>query len=670
MRKLINKKECKKYASSSFPMKTNAGIIHCNKVKYIVRCKMKNINHSRTLILYIYVRENLQKNDFTPKYIVFQTKEDFTTLKNNNGKISWLKGKLENLDRIYNFTSKCAFFRSDDEKLIIDFCKNETDGGFNVLERFQNSIQYEKGIEAKHKRQRVTINRMANIQNLPRNFKHWIHKKAMNHYIFYDYLRNKKKLTGVCTACNHTVNVPDAKHNSTGICPYCKHKIKYKARSRSRYLVDRDTVQIIQRYAENEFIVRIFKYYNKYVNSEQFEFDLYETARLFITWNGSAVETEWYHKNYEHRDITPWKPGMLAEYIFYTYQFNGDYKGYLYTDNLDNVLLNSPWQYSQLKEYSIMKSEPFRVLSYFETYWDYPMLEYFLKLKLYRLAEYLVTEKSSDIDRLINRCGKNINDTLGIDKSYLRLLQEVNPSGPQLKMIREMIDNNIVPDTKLLTWCTVRNITDARHVLTPLKFMTVHKLIKYTEEQFFKFRRVSYLDTEHPYGSISNLLIDYNDYLIMSDALNHDMKNDFVLFPDNLPQEHDRVNELSEPEILEAYNTKISKDYMRLNSRYSYEKLGFMIIPPKSADEIVAEGHKLHHCVGNYVKSVVKNECVILFLRRAEKPDKPYCTIEIKKGEIAQARMNQNKQPPKKVDNFLRLWESNVLYQSNVKKAA
>ena len=98
MRKLINKKECKKYASPNITIETSAGIIHCNKVKYIVRCEMKNINHSRTLILYIYVRENLLKNDFTPKYIVFQTKEDFTTLKNNNGKISWLKGKLENLD--------------------------------------------------------------------------------------------------------------------------------------------------------------------------------------------------------------------------------------------------------------------------------------------------------------------------------------------------------------------------------------------------------------------------------------------------------------------------------------------------------------------------------------------------------------------------------------------
>ncbi len=670
MRKLINKKECKKYASPNITIETSDGIIHCNKVKYIVCCEVKNINHSRTLVLYFYDRKNLLKNDFTPKYIVFQTKEDFTTLKNINGKISWLKGKLENLDKNYNFTEKCAFYSYDDEKLIINFCKNEIDGGFNVLERFQNSIHYEKGIEAKHKRQRITINRMANIQILPRNFKHWIHKKAMNHYIFYDYQRNKRNLTGICTACNHTVKVPDAKHNTVGICPYCKHKIKYKAKSRSKYISDRDTVQIIQRYAENEFIVRIFKYYNKYVNSKHFEFDLYETARLFITWDDSGFKTEWYHKKYEHRDITPWKPGMLAEYIFYTYQFNGDYKGYLYTDNLDNVLSNSPWQYSQLKEYSIMKSEPLRILPFFETYKNYPVLEYFLKLRLYRLAEYLVTESSYNVDRLINRRGKNINDTLGIDKSHLRLLQEVNPSGPQLKMIREMIENNIVPDIKLLTWCTARDITDANHVLTPLKFMTVHKLIKYAEEQFFKFRRESYLDTEHPYSSINSLLIDYNDYLIMSDALNHDMKNDFVLFPENLPQAHDKVNELSEPEILEAYNTKIGRDYEQLSSRYSFEKLGFLITPPKSADEIVTEGHKLHHCVGNYVKSVVKNECVILFLRKSDKPDKPYCTLEIKKGELAQARMNQNNDPPKKVNNFLKLWENNVLYQTNVKKAA
>ena len=200
--------------------------------------------------------------------------------------------------------------------------------------------------------------------------------------------------------------------------------------------------------------------------------------------------------------------------------------------------------------------------------------------------------------------------------------------------------------------------------------MTVHKFIKYAEEQFFKFRRVSWDQKEPCYGQMSNLLVDYNDYLIMSEALNYDMKNDFILFPESLPKEHDKVNELSEPEILEAYNTKIGRDYARLSSRYSYEKLGFLITPPKSADEIVAEGQKLHHCVGNYVKNVVKNNCVILFLRRTDEPDKPYCTLEIKKGEIAQARMNQNKEPPKKVNNFLKLWENNVLYQANTRKAA
>lgn len=670
MRRYISKKECKKFALPNLHFEENSGILHCDKVKYIIRCNIKYINHTRTLVLYIYERENLLENKHVPKYVIFQTKEDYITLKNINGMKTWLKSKLDNLERIYNFTNKCAFYTLEDENLVIKFCDNFKDNGFDAIYRLQSEIHYEKGIETKHRHQRITINRMANVQSLPRNFKHWIHKKVLKHYIFYDYQRNKKKITGVCTACNHTVSVPNAKNNTIDFCPYCKHKIKYKVRSRATYIVDRDTVQILQRYAENEFILRIYKYHNKFVKGELLDFSLYESARVFISWNDCDIKTEWFHHDFEYRDITPWKPGMLKEYIFYTYQFKGDYKGHLYCDNLDSVLLNSPWQYSQLKTYSDMIARPFYLLSFLETYWDYPMLEYFIKLKLYRLAEYLVTERNHNIDFILNRYGKSINDILGIGKAYLPILQEINPSGPQLKMIREMIDNNIFPDTKLLSWCTARNITDTNHVITPLKFMTAYKFIKYVEEQFFKFKRVSWSQKEPCYGYMSNLLNDYNDYLIMSEALNHDMKNDFVLFPENLPKEHDRVNELSEPEILEAYNTKIGKDYKILSSRYSYEKAGFLITPPKSADEIVAEGHKLHHCVGNYVKSVVKNETVILFLRRSEEPMKPYCTLEIKKGDIAQARMNQNKEPPKKVNNFLTLWKNNVLYSSNYKKVA
>ena len=122
MRKYINKKECRKFAFPNLHFEENSGIIHCDKVKYIVRCSLKNINHSRTLVIYIYIRKNLLENDYVPTYVVFQTKEDYITLKNVNGTTNWLKSKLDNLERIYNFTNKCAFYSLDDENLIVKFC--------------------------------------------------------------------------------------------------------------------------------------------------------------------------------------------------------------------------------------------------------------------------------------------------------------------------------------------------------------------------------------------------------------------------------------------------------------------------------------------------------------------------------------------------------------------
>jgi len=85
-------------------------------------------------------------------------------------------------------------------------------------------------------------------------------------------------------------------------------------------------------------------------------------------------------------------------------------------------------------------------------------------------------------------------------------------------------------------------------------------------------------------------------------------------------------------------------------------------VPPRSAKEIVQEGQALHHYVGQYVKNVVQSKCVILFIRQTNAPRKPYCTVELKNGEIVQARTEGNGNPPPDVQNFIEIWKQQVLY--------
>lgn len=76
---------------------------------------------------------------------------------------------------------------------------------------------------------------------------------------------------------------------------------------------------------------------------------------------------------------------------------------------------------------------------------------------------------------------------------------------------------------------------------------------------------------------------------------------------------------------------------------HEFEDEDFIVRLPRSADEIIEEGSKMHHCVGTYVKRVVSGETIILFLRRKSNIDKEYVTIEMTNdGRLRQLKCKNN----------------------------
>ena len=256
-------------------------------------------------------------------------------------------------------------------------------------------------------------------------------------------------------------------------------------------------------------------------------------------------------------------------------------------------------------------------------------------------------------------------------KAYLPFLREVNPGSRQLSLIKAMLNEGQRPDKELLKWCAKFDVGKSQRILMPLRYMTAHKLMRYAEDEFSRFRRTSYVQQDHYYNSMESLLSDYYDYLLMCEGQNYDLKSDFVLFPRDLPQAHDAVNELSDEAVSAIYNKRIAADFERLEQRYHFQSGGLLVTAPHSADELVTEGHKLRHCVGGYIKKVACNDCTILFIREAKRPDKPFCTVELQNGDIYQARVYKNHQPPAKVQRFIDRWKNEVLYHAaDIQKAA
>ena len=263
MTRKIDKRACRKLAMPELRFNLNEGILHAESCPYIIRTAVRNISGQRILVLYIYQRENILAGSLKPRWVMFQSRDDFATLSlRENASATWQCSTLDSLDKISFFDRKCAFYRQQDEARVARFCKCEH-SAISALNRMQWPISGRKAMERTRKKQRVIVDRMKYVPALPRGLKGFIHREVMPQYIFYDY-RRKGPEHAFCTACRHEVSIAAAKHNTSGTCPRCKKQITFKSRGKSTRLFDRATVQVLQKTESGEMLLRIIKVYRAF----------------------------------------------------------------------------------------------------------------------------------------------------------------------------------------------------------------------------------------------------------------------------------------------------------------------------------------------------------------------------------------------------------------------
>lgn len=670
----IDKRKCRKFADPGLKMNRNHGLLHAEKVKYIVRTAVKNIGGQRILVLYVYLREQAADGIFIPVWTMFQGRTEYITLfRKEDGSTSWNKAAFCNLKRDYDFGRHCAFYMAGDEERVTRFCKQTANNGFISLYRLQDGIMEKRRRERRQKKEKEILAKMKLVPALPRNINRTIEREIIPHYVFYTYSRKKKGMEGFCTACSSEVLVTGVKHNERGICPLCKEAVTFKSRGKRGMIIDRETLQIFQRISSNEVIVRFIKIYYQYGDEKNPYKSIYENARTFLYWDdsGNISEDPFYYGYGDRSSLTPWRAGDRPVFSYWRYNFEADQTGFLYYKNLEKVFADSPWQYSQLKEFYLADQEPLYALRYLAAYKRYPMLEYLVKLRLYHLAGNIAfgNHYYYNSDSGFNPNGKNLKEVLGFDKNYLPLLQSINPGLEQIKLMRDLVHAGMELNEELLMWCGKFGISRAENLLVPLKHMTPYKLMKYVNEQYAKFCKKSLYQTGG-YYRMEDVLTDYRDYLCMSEGLELDLKNSFVLFPADLKKAHDKVNDISDKEQALVYDRQIQKQFEEMNQQYHFVKYGYAVLLPHTAKEILEEGQNLHHCVGGYVKQVVKRESTILFVRKAEAQEKSLCTVEIKNGRLVQARCYKNEPPSPAVQRFLNVWEKKILHAPALAAAA
>ena len=667
MTRKIDKRACRKLAMPELEFNLNEGVLHVESCPYIIRTAVRNIAGQRILMLYIYQRERILAGSIKPRWVVFQGRYDFATLSlRENASATWQCSPFDYLNRVCRFDTKCAFYRQQDEARAAHFCKCER-SAISALICLQWSISRRKALERKRKKQRAIIERMKYVPVLPRDLKGFIHREVMPQYIFYDYQR-KGPEHAFCTACRHEVSITAAKHNTSGICPRCKKKITFKSRGKRGRIFDQETVQVLQKAENGEMLLRIIKVYRAFVGADTPVYNsVYENARYFISLrsDGQCSTSPYYLAPAYKDDLTPWKCGYRPQFLSWRDSFEGSMEGQLYFNNLAELLRDTPWQYSQIETFARVVTV-MDAISYLNAYVQRPVIEYLVKVKLFRLVSDIVYGSFRFmIDKTINCEGKNLQDVLKLDRSWLPLLQEVDPGIAQLNVIQWFISTGKKPDAAMIKWCAKNAIQDVSVLAELLSHMTIHKLMRYADAQY-EMRIASTKTPEYiRYYNMANLLADYRDYLRMCKEMQYDVESSFILFPRNLKSAHDHVVEALDAKRTAEQEKTIADSFDEWQRLYQYKGKDLMVIPPHSSKDLIDEGSALHHCVGRYVKRVAQHECVILFVRKIAEPDKSICTIEVRDGQVTQARGFGNEDPPAKIKAFIEQWKQRVLYAAD-----
>lgn len=656
----LDKKECRKFAIPGVSIDARQGIFCAKQIAYIVRTAVKNINRSRTLVLYIYDRARAACGDAVPAWTVYQTKDDYIALaRRENGSTRWQTAAFDRLGGEYNFPSRCAFYTAGDEKRLCRFFHAEDASGFASLIAAQEKIQERRRKARADRRDRQTLQRMAGIPPLPRGLERWT-RSVMPAYIFYSRRGQGQTTFGFCTSCCHEVTIDNARHNAKAVCSHCGREVTVKSRGKRGRIYNRDTAQVVQRLSSGEVVVRIVKVHYDYGKDYDLPtVSLIENARQFVKCGeDGGIRTEYFYDSYRDGGLTSWKRGSRPRFSQWQYSFECDTCGHVYLRNLPGALQGTPFQYAPISQFCRhFAGEQMQLLPFLRAHLEHPRFEHLVKTGFYTLASDLAYHVGYAYKDMLDETHNRTHRILRIAAEDVAFLCELDAGMGTLKTFQGYAA--LKDRQRLMRWQMGNKVE--RDIMPVLKHMTAHKLMRYAEQQQPALCTRQAKHGGQRYRDMQAIVSEYRDYLDMCVRLGYDMGNSFVLYPRDLQKAHDRAARKLKMKADMQMRRDFKAAYRSISQQMDFEADGMRIMLPSGPEDLAAEGNALHHCVGGYADRVAKGECIILFLRRCDELTKPFFTIEIRGGAVAQVRGMKNCPATPEVERFMGLWERQVL---------
>jgi predicted RNA-binding Zn-ribbon protein involved in translation (DUF1610 family) len=612
---------------------------------------VNGIFENEILLLHFFPCSQLAEGSTKAEFRTFITMDDYITQQLNCQPRKWRTGALENLiEQTYvsDTNPRWIFWKqkvmaADNETInAIQMICGKDAVWVEAIENHQKRIQSER-LANKHDVVIARIDaKMALVPEIPSDFEEWLELTAFakKRYIFYHYKNGAKKQKGICHACRANLELVKPRHNQTGICPNCGKTIIFLADRKKEEVYDQVQAAILQT-IPGGFIMRGFdvkRFVRPYCKPK---FSVHEKYRTFYEGN----EETWFSFG-----------KFLSTQNFRWCENKGEYqqmRAVLYDRNLHNAIAGTKYQYCAIERFATHEEGfKFCVSKYLQKFNEHPCLEYFVKLGLFALANDAFTTCMINI---INWNGKTLCEILGLSKQHVKIAKEINADEYDICCLQRFAEHNY-PITKELMLYVKSAFKENADIAAKLsKYSTVHKIAQYLQQKM-------------QFNDFNYTLIMWRDYVNACEKLNYDLHSEFVLFPKNLKKSHDlavkrenALNEQQRKKQLRETSKKMAAYFDGLQKTYGYESEQFSILSPRNLVEIVTEGHKLHHCVGQYAENVADKKTIILFLRKKGRERDPFYTMEIWNGTMRQCRGRCNLDMTEDVKDFVRLFEKDVL---------
>ena len=274
-----------------------------------------------------------------------------------------------------------------------------------------------------------------------------------------------------------------------------------------------------------------------------------------------------------------------------------------------------------------------------------------------------ISTRSSGIPKLeaVNWKGKRPSQMLGLNKEEFRHLRQMKWDTDDLARYKTVRDAGVpvrLPeDMELLRKVQTYELNRILEEVTKADFWRVLRYLSRQKENWSTLR----------------------DYWRMAREDGRNLEESLVRWPRDLKAAHARQIEerraIAAREAAAKRAERIAKRAPLFQARaealdkLSFALDGLLIRPCANEDELIAEGNSLHHCVAGYAQNHASGKTAILFIRRADKPEEPYFTLEFDEKQLVvrQNRGLRNCDRTPEVEAFETAWLAWI--KSTMKKA-